>query len=423
MIKFLLKGLIRDKTRSLFPFLTVTLGVMLTVFLYSYTQGALTQMVDYSAKFATGHVKITTRGYAAEESQKPLDLALVGVSSLIEKLNREYPNMIWCPRIVFGGLLDVPDEKGETRIQSPVAGTAVDLLSKPVEIEILNIKKGLVRGKLPTSSDEILISEQFARRLKVNPGDKVTLITNDAWGGLAIKNFRIAGTLNFGVDALDRQTIFADLKGVQNALALDDAAGEILGFFKDFVYRDIEAKMIAEEFNKKYGKPGDELSPFMRALSQQPGMEEYISYIKDWVGIFIAIFIFAMSIVLWNSGLLGGLRRYSEIGVRLALGEDKGHIYRTLLGESLIIGIFGTVAGTLLGLGVSYYVQVHGINMSQLFKNATIMLPNVIRARITPGSFYVGFIPGLIAPLIGTALSGIGVYKRETSSLIREFAE
>ncbi len=50
--------------------------------------------------------------------------------------------------------------------------------------------------------------------------------------------------------------------------------------------------------------------------------------------LFAFIFIGAMSIVLWNAGLLGGLRRYGEFGIRLAMGETKPKIYK-----SLILGI------------------------------------------------------------------------------------
>jgi len=48
------------------------------------------------------------------------------------------------------------------------------------------------------------------------------------------------------------------------------------------------------------------------------------------------------------------------------------------------------------------------------------MMPNRIRARITPPDFYIGFIPGLISTVLGTALSGIGIYRRQTSMLFKE---
>ena len=49
MILFLLKGLIRDRSRSLFPVLTVFIGVFLAVFLYSYMDGVMSEPGSYDA--------------------------------------------------------------------------------------------------------------------------------------------------------------------------------------------------------------------------------------------------------------------------------------------------------------------------------------------------------------------------------------
>jgi putative ABC transport system permease protein len=149
-------------------------------------------------------------------------------------------------------------------------------------------------------------------------------------------------------------------------------------------------------------------------------MAGYFEYIDGFVGIIITIFIIAMSIVLWNTGLIGGLRRYGEVGVRLAIGEEKGHIYRTMIYEAILIGIVGSTIGTLFGLGFSYWLQEAGINVGEIMKNSKMMMPSVFRANITPPAFYLGFIPGLFSVVLGTMLSGIGIYKRKTASLFKE---
>ena len=132
------------------------------------------------------------------------------------------------------------------------------------------------------------------------------------------------------------------------------------------------------------------------------------------------IFIVAMSIVLWNTGLLGGLRRYSEFGIRLALGEEKKHIYLTTIYEAVLIGLIGSVVGTALGLALSYFMQSHGLDMSKIAGNVGMMIPSIYRAEVTPSLFYIGFIPGLIATVLGNGLAGFAIYKRRTSQLFHE---
>jgi putative ABC transport system permease protein len=421
MIKFLLKGLLRDRSRSLFPVLTVFTGVMLTVFAYSYVQGVASEFTRTTAHFSTGHVRVMSRAYAEEADQIPNDLALMGVDSIINTLTRSFPELNWTPRIKFGGLLDIPDINGETRAQGPVIGTAVNMLEPASpEWEILNIKKALIRGRLPQKQGEILIGDHFARKLNVEPGQQATLVSSTMYGSLSLANFTVAGTIHFGIAAMDRGAMLADISDVQQALDMQDAAGEILGFFKDDIYHDQKANEISALFNAYNTGTEDIFIPEMSTLRSNSGLAEYIDLIGAMSGAILGIFLVVMSIVLWNAGLMGSLRRYGEMGVRLALGEEKGHIYRSMLVESLMIAIIGSVLGTIAGLGIAYYLQIVGIEIGSMMKNATMMISDVIRARVTPGSFFIGFIPGILATLLGTAISGIGIYKRQTSQLFKE---
>lgn len=425
MIQFLIKGIIRDRSRSLFPFLTVAIGVMLTVFLYSYIKGGESNFVESSARFSTGHVKIMSRAYAAEADQFPNDLAYIGVDSLLEELKQEFPEMIWTPRIRFAGLLDIPDEAGETRSQGPVAGLAVDLFgSESPEHLILDIEKAVVIGHLPRKRGEILVSADLASTLDIRPGDTATLISSTMHGSMALANFTVAGTIRFGVTAMDRGAVLADLRDIQEALDMEDAAGEILGFYKDFIYREREVEAVASRFNARHEQEGeeqaDEFLPVMVTLKNQSGLADLLAMMRMFSAVVIVIFVVAMSIVLWNAGLMGSLRRYGEIGVRLAMGEDKGHLYRSLIAESMILGFFGTIAGTAVGVAIAYYIQVHGIDISSFMKSSSLMLTDVLRAQVTPVSFVIGFLPGLGATFLGTSISGIGIYRRKTSTLMKE---
>jgi putative ABC transport system permease protein len=220
---------------------------------------------------------------------------------------------------------------------------------------------------------------------------------------------------------MDRGAMIVDIADAQYALDMDDAAGEILGFFDDYSYRDKEAQNMAALFNAQYTDSGDEFAPFMVALRDQGGLAQTLDMASSVSKVVIAIFVVVMSIVLWNAGLMGSLRRYGEIGVRLAIGEEKGHIYRTLIIEALMIGAIGSFFGTGLGIALSYYLQVHGLDISAVMSNASMIISDVMRAQVTPTSFIIGFAPGLLATFLGTAISGLGIYQRQTSQLAKEF--
>lgn len=420
MIRFLLKGIIRDKSRSFLPIVIIVIGTSLTIFLSGYIQGVMGDMVTQNAKFETGHVKIMTKEYLKNKNQLPLDLALLEITSLKESLQTKFPTMEWVERIRFGGLIDIPNEKGETKGQGPSLGIAINILSSTNEIERFNLKKSLMSGQVPTKEGEVLISHDFAQKLKVKVGDEITYFGSTMNGSMSLKNLIISGTIHFGTASMDKGTIIIDISDAQEILDMEDGASELLGYFPNQVYQDEKATSICTKFNQQYQNSTDEFAPIMQKLKDQNNLAEYIDYVDTYVNLFVGIFVFAMSIVLWNTGLLAGLRRYQEFGIRLSLGESKGQIYRSLIYEAILIGTIGSLIGTIIGLAGTYYLQIYGIDMSDYLQNSTVMMSSVLHSKVTPQLFYIGFIPGLLAIVLGNMLSGMGIYKRETASLIKE---
>ena len=377
-------------------------------------------MYNTTAHHQTGHVKIMTQAYAAEAEQSPNELALLDLADWLAKLRAEYPDIIWTPRINFGGLIDIPDQHGETRVQGPAAGIAVDLSADSPEKNFLNLEKALESGRLPEQAGEILLAADFAQRLQVSPGDTLTLIGSTMHGSMAVNNFTLAGTVRFGVAALDKGAIIADIRDVQTALDMQDAAGMLLGFFADDAYNDQKARDIQAVFNAQYQNAADEFSPVLRTLVEDSGMASYFEMANSMMFILLLVFVAVMALVLWNAGLIGGLRRYGEMGVRLAIGESKRHIYGSLLGEAALIGLGGSVIGTSCGLLLSYWLQYHGLDYGAMLNNSTMMAENIFRAQVTPVCYIIGFFPGVLATFIGSALAGLGIFKRQTAQLFKE---
>jgi putative ABC transport system permease protein len=273
---------------------------------------------------------------------------------------------------------------------------------------------------MPQKPREILISEEFATRMNTEIGHPITLLSTSSSGAMAVQNFIVSGTVTFGVAPMDRGAMIADISDIQYTLEMPDGAAEILGFQKSKFYNPMEAENIKNGFNGQFMNAGDQYSPIMLTLEDQNELGEYLQYIRAVSFIIVGIFLAAMSVVLMNAGLISGIRRYGEVGVRLALGEAKEQIYQSLLYESFLIGFTGSVIGTALGLAVTLYLQEFGIDITETLRSSSIMMSNVLRAKISVASFYIGFIPGLIATLIGTTFSGIQIFQRQTASLFKE---
>ena len=423
MIKFLTKGLLRDRSRSLFPVLVITLTVTLVIFTIGFMQGMLNNLLLDTAVILTGHEKVVTRAYSEESQLMPNDLALMDVDQLIENLEQEYPDFFWSPRITFAGLLDVPDENGETKFQGPVIAFGIDFFSdKSRQVEIWKLESSLVSGKLPENRNDALISSKLANQLNLSAGESVTFIGSTMDNAFTTYNFNVSGTFNLRKGQTDKQMMLVDLSGARLALDMDNAASAIFGFTHSLYYDDESAVTLRTDYNTKSDSL-DIFSPFMLALRDGNQMGTMVDISEAMLAIMGGVFLVVVMVVLWNMGLMNGLRRYGEVGLRLAMGESKGQVYRSMISEAVIIGLTGTVIGTGTGLALTYYVQENGIDYTkgmEALSNSSMVMPNIFYAQVTPDLFYIGFVPGVLATVLGTMLAGLAIYKREMAQLFKE---
>ncbi len=420
MLKFLVKGMFRDRHRYLFPLLIVSTGVFIIVFFQALVQGYMGSFIRQNAGFETGHLKVVTRAYADLSSQKPYDLGFMDLRADLEDWKRAYPELVWAQRIHFGALLNVPDRAGKTREQGEITGFAIDLFSSDAERKRMGLDKGLASGNIPTRPGEILISDKACKRLNLQLGDPITLVGSDVHGAMAAAGFTVCGTLRFGIEALDRGAVIADISDIRTMLDMPGGAAEVLAFLDDGEFDRVRVTEIRDSFNAQFSKADDESAPVMLAMSDQNDLGFLISMMDSIFGIMSFVFILILSIVLWNSGLMNGIRRYGEFGVRLAVGESKHHLFGTLILEAVFIGVVGSLAGILLGVAGSWYFNLHGLDMSVFARNTTLMTEDIVYTELRLKDILASLIPGLLSTILGAALAGQAIFRRQTCQLFKE---
>jgi len=424
MFKFVLNGILRDRSRSLFPIIIVSIIVAIVVFYKGFLVGAMGNMFKDSAVITSGHVKVMTAAYKEERQMLPNDLALIDVDQLIADLSQSHLDHFWSPRISFAGLLDLPDEKGETKFQGPVFATGIDFLSENSrQAELWELDTRIVSGRDIRHFNESLVSAKLAKQLEISLGDVVTFVGTTMDNAFTTYNFTVVGTFDLKMGPVDKQMMLVDIQGARLALNMNNAASEVFGFKHDMFYDDENSQILRNQFNEIHKDTSDIFRPIMMALRDQNQMGTMVDLVDVSTVIILGIFIIIAMIVLWNMGIMSGLRRYGEMGIRLAMGETKGQVYRSLILESVIIGTIGTFIGTAIGIPLTWYVQEYGIDYSSAFENLsnnTMMMTTVFYAKITPDLFFIGIVPGIVATVLGTMLAGRAIYKREMAQLFKE---
>lgn len=429
MIRWLLKGIWRDKTRSLFPFLVITVGVTLLIYLLGFMEGMFAGMIDITAHLDTGHLRFVNKPFYNEEHLNPLDRALAGQKTTLQWLQKNGdPRIEWSPRIRWGAIMDVPDEKGETRSQTPVIGMAIEMLGKDsLERKRLDLEKSVIAGVIPTRAREMLVGYKLAEALGLSLGDSVTLLGQNFDGGMATDNYQVVGLVKFGLAAMDKKMALIDLSDAQQTFYMEDMVTDFLGFLPMNVgykeYDQLKQNIMDRLPALKENPPGEWASdddPIILSVLDQRNMRvlsENFELVDDVV---IGVFAFLMVLVLWNAGLLNGVHRYGEMGLLLALGETHKKLIGLMALEAFTVGILGSAAGCLIGGGVVYYLQEVGISTHGISETSGMMMSDIIRARVSMDAFVFAVIPGITASVVGNLIANLAIFQRSEANLFRE---
>ncbi|NJD54689.1 MAG: FtsX-like permease family protein [Candidatus Methanoperedens sp.] len=126
----------------------------------------------------------------------------------------------------------------------------------------------------------------------------------------------------------------------------------------------------------------------------------YVQRLKsNWVFISNMFIILSLVAALVSVGVLMYTRvehKIREIGIMKAIGARNSFVLRVILTESLIFGITGVILGSIMGLSITKYWEVHPIMLSTAESN-------VISASF---SFYLVLIPSIVI-LLATLLAGL----------------
>lgn len=340
IIKMSLRNLARNKRRSVFSALAISIGTALLLFMSATIRGEMRGSLDLTINLYTGHLQIHTEDYKdANMSLKHADMieAPFDISRKIESIDQV---KAVSPRLNASGVMAF---KNET-IGIQVVG--IDPPSPANDI----YREGLVEGNFLTADDRegVLIGLPLAENLDLSIGDPITLIVNTSDGNADEQQFTIRGIYTTDTPGYDKVTIFMPIEKAQTITRTENYASLIYILLNNMDDTDaVKAAIQAPGYVIEDWEEMNKLVVLVEKLS------------NAMMFFFNLMVLGVTSTVIMNTLLMAVYERTREMGILGALGMKAKQIKSLFLTEATLLAIGGVLVGLLIGVPlVLYYAQV-----------------------------------------------------------------
>ena len=394
IIPFAARNLLRNKRRSALAATSVFLSILMVIVLQGFTNGFLDSMVRNYIKNETGHINVATTGYRERTRFQPVDEYIENSPALAQSIRTAVaardPGAIVSERIRFGVLLS--SESGNKEALA-IAGDP-EAERKLLMLDTRIVPGGAYMGAL----GETIVGETLATDLGLKVGDTLKVVTQKADGGLGFRKLRISGLFKTGVNSLDGLVFQMNLEDARILLGMEDGAQQISvtlsGMRNVAAMTDLVRGIVNAD-------PQGSLSVLpWTSIGEYPKMIQLMNVVYYWVFLIVALL---GSFIIANVMTMVILERKREIGILMSMGMPRGRILNLFLAEGTMLGLAGSLAGTVIGIGLIAVLARKGFDMTSAMAGFSWPLDNVIYPSVTPGTILMGV-------AMGTAVSAAVSY-------------
>lgn len=232
----------------------------------------------------------------------------------------------------------------------------VDFLSLP---NVTRISEHVKEGRFPETKNELLIGETLAKKLGVEVGTNLRLITPRTFdktqasemmlGAPHIQEMKVVGLFRMGMHQYDSVFMMATLESVRELLGLADGVTN----FRIKIQEGKDSLKTARKLGESFGHPF-----WARNWAQ---LNRNLFYAVELEKVVIAIILAAIVIVAaFNvvSTLMMTIHdKTREIAILKAMGLSQWRFFRLFCLIGMLIGLLGTGLGLGIGLSIVWFLE------------------------------------------------------------------
>lgn len=332
MLEFFIakKHILEKKKQSLIGILGITIGITVLMVSIGIANGLDKNMISSILSMGS-HVSVTD----IERADNYKDLAakfekIDGVKGVIPKVSTQ-------------GIIKYTGVYG-----THVSGVKVDGLDFEKAIKGLDLNSKIVYGSMDTNKkNTILIGKELYNQLGAEIGDKITLVSAENQELPLV----IGGVFESGYYDYDVNMVIIPLATAQYLMYLNDDVTSI----EVTLYDPYRADEVSDKIFNKYGFLSRTWGDQNRNLLSALALEKTVMIVVFSLIVVIAGF------VVWVIMNMLVREKIKDIGIMRAMGFPKKTIMRIFLMEGMTLGGIGIFIGTILSLGILWYVEHYSI--------------------------------------------------------------
>jgi putative ABC transport system permease protein len=385
VLKLALRNLFRHRGRSALTLSVIAFGIAALVLIGGFVEDVFFQLREATIHSQLGHIQIFSKGYREHGGANPYEYLIDQPGDILQRVANSPGVDAAMARLSFTGMIN----NGHTDLA--IVGEGIE----PGKEAALGTYVTITAGRQLAATDTfgILLGQGVARATKLGPGDRATILLNTTGGALNTLDFDVIGVFRTFSKEYDAHAVRVTLSAAQELLGTRGVNAIVV-----LLNRTESTDAVAESLQTKVDSRRYEVKTW-RTLADFYDKTDAL-YRRQFAVLEIIILI-AVLLSVANSVNMSVFERIGEFGTLMALGNRQSLIFKLVVMENLILGIAGSVLGSLIGVLAAWVISAIGIQMPPP-PNSDVGYTAMIRLSLNDvaAAFSIGVAATILAALL-----------------------
>ena len=378
------RNLWRNPTRTNVTILAVSLCIAVLIIFQSMIVGLIEKAKFTTTNLVIGEVQVHAEGYLDDRSiykslQNTEEIHLIAKENNIGLVERSYGF----------GLISSGTKS---------AGTQFWGINPESELQHFDFANHIDKGNFLTNTSlkKIVLGRKLASSIAADIGTELVVFVQGADGSLGNELFYVAGILKNMADNVDRGAAMILREDFDILFSTNNLIHEIALNSKGRFESEEIQKLLSARTADVDVETWQQLMPTIALLTEKMSV-----FMRTF---FSLIFGIAASLGVMNTMIMSTYDRMREFGIIRAIGTTPWRILKQISLEAILMTIFASIIGVVIGLSVALYFQKYGFDVSgsgNMSFGGVVMDP-IWRAKVSVG---IVFLPVVLMMLISIVAS------------------